>query len=147
MDCITEVERQTPSGGIVLANSFDMGERPAQTGRRHLAHPEVLGNSGAYSVVELTVSSSSELELAEADARSNRNGVALLKAKLYGRGSGPSPACSSSKCPSGSSDCASCGRSSLAAPGTHPRDHRCGSALEVDVGIAADVHREVRIVR
>jgi hypothetical protein len=36
------------------------------------------------------VSSSSELELAEADARYNRERVALLRAKLYGRGVGSS---------------------------------------------------------
>ena len=35
------------------------------------------------------MSSSSDLELAEADARYNRERVALLRAKLYGRGSGP----------------------------------------------------------
>jgi hypothetical protein len=36
------------------------------------------------------VSSSNELELAEADARYKRERVALLRAKLYGRGSGSS---------------------------------------------------------
>ena len=36
------------------------------------------------------MSSSSELELAEADARYNRERVALLRAKLYGRGVGSS---------------------------------------------------------
>jgi hypothetical protein len=36
------------------------------------------------------VSSSSELELAEADARYNRERVALLRARLYGRGLGSS---------------------------------------------------------
>jgi hypothetical protein len=36
------------------------------------------------------VSSSNELELAEADARYNRERVALLRAKLYGRGLGSS---------------------------------------------------------
>jgi hypothetical protein len=36
------------------------------------------------------VSSSNELELAEADARYNRERVALLQAKLYGRGLGSS---------------------------------------------------------
>jgi hypothetical protein len=36
------------------------------------------------------VSSSSELELAEADARYIRERVALLRAKLYGRGLGSS---------------------------------------------------------
>jgi len=35
------------------------------------------------------VSSSSELELAEAEARYNRERVALLRARLYRRGSGP----------------------------------------------------------
>jgi hypothetical protein len=36
------------------------------------------------------VSSSNELELAEAEARYNRERVALLRAKLYGRGLGSS---------------------------------------------------------
>jgi hypothetical protein len=36
------------------------------------------------------VSSGHELELAEAAERYNRERVALLRAKLYGRGSGPS---------------------------------------------------------
>ncbi|MGZ4218718.1 MAG: hypothetical protein ACXVHB_08120 [Solirubrobacteraceae bacterium] len=36
------------------------------------------------------MSSSNELELAEADARYKRERVALLRAKLYGRGSGSS---------------------------------------------------------
>jgi hypothetical protein len=36
------------------------------------------------------VSSSNEVELAEADARYNRERVALLRAKLYGRGLGSS---------------------------------------------------------
>lgn len=35
------------------------------------------------------MSYSSDLELAEADARYNRERVALMRAKLYGRGSGP----------------------------------------------------------
>lgn len=36
------------------------------------------------------MSSSNEVELAEADARYNRERVALLRAKLYGRGLGSS---------------------------------------------------------
>ena len=35
------------------------------------------------------MSSSSELELAEAEARYNRERVAVLRARLYRRGSGP----------------------------------------------------------
>ena len=35
------------------------------------------------------MSNSSDLELAEADARYNRERVALMRAKLYGSGSGP----------------------------------------------------------